>query len=94
MRIILPGREARANRVVNSPTTTVAGMAEQNRWTVEQQVREDAASVFVAEGDLAGAEIGDAVTITDPESGVMRAGRVSGRAEDPTRGCYLTIELS
>ena len=63
-----------------------------HEWVIDQDVREDADSVFVPSEQLPLAEVGDAVTFTSELAGA-RTGRITGRLTDGRRGTFLTVEL-
>jgi len=63
-------------------------------WQVEHHVRDDAPSLFVPGGDLPDAEVGDTVTVMDPDHGAPREGHVTAVATDATRGLFVTVEFA
>ena len=60
-------------------------------WSLDQDVRADADSVFVPAEQLPGAAVGDAVTFRTDHG--ARAGRVTALVEDVERGAFVAVEL-
>lgn len=68
-------------------------MSDIRQWSVEFDVREDAASVFVPAAHLPDAAVGDVVTITSGEPSVLRRGRIADVVDDAQRGQFFTVSL-
>jgi hypothetical protein len=67
-------------------------MVQQVPWSIEQDVREDADSVFVPVAQLPLADIGDVVEVGTTHSGT-RPGHITALVEDDQRGDFYTVEL-
>jgi hypothetical protein len=67
-------------------------MTQQAPWSIEQDVREDADSVFVPCDRLSGAGVGDLVEVGSAHAG-RRCGRITAIVEDRRRGSFYTIQL-
>lgn len=71
---------------------TLTRMAQQNQWTLDRDIREDADSVFVPAEDLPLADVGDVVQFST-EQAARRRGHVTALVEDGELGPYFTVEL-
>ncbi len=60
-------------------------------WSITQDVREDAPSVFVPASDLTGAVVGDGVEVTTASS--VRVGRIADIVDDAERGRYVVVSF-
>jgi hypothetical protein len=67
-------------------------MSQQHEFSIDQDVREDADSVFVPAEHLPRAAIGDVVRFTSQHAGA-RCGRVTALVEDGERGTFFTVGL-
>lgn len=68
-------------------------MSDVRQWSVEFDVREDAASVFVPAEHLPDAAVGDVVTIASGEPSAERRGRITDVVDDAQRGRFFTVSL-
>ena len=64
----------------------------QQQWSVDQDVREDADSVFVPAEQLPHGAIGDVVRFTSGHAGT-RSGRITALVTDGERGTFFTVGL-
>ena len=65
----------------------------QHRWVVEQDVREDAESVFVPAELLPGAAVGDDVEFRSHHAGT-RCGRIAAVVNDGERGNFVRVAIA
>ena len=63
------------------------------RWSIEQDVREDADSIFVPAERLPAAETGDLVEVSSSVPRERRLGRVVERVHDDERGTFVVLRL-
>lgn len=71
---------------------TLTTMAQPNQWSIDQDVREDAESIFVPVDQLPSGQTGDIVDFRSGPGGPRR-GRVTARWHDGQRGTFLTVRL-
>lgn len=64
----------------------------QRRWSIDQDVREDAESVFVPAERLPRAAVGDVVQFNSEHVGT-RSGQVTDLVDDDERGTFFTVRL-
>jgi len=68
-------------------------MDQPSTWSIEQDVREDAESIFVPTEQLPDADTGDIVEISSSTPVARRRGRLVDRVDDAERGTFVVVRL-
>ena len=68
-------------------------MDQPSTWSIEQDVRADAESIFVPTEQLPDADTGDIVEISSSVPLARRRGQMIDRVDDDERGAFVVVRL-